>query len=294
MTRLGGQDILDVLIIGGGPAGLAAAIYLARFRRRLLLVDAGESRAELIPLSRNLAGFPDGIPGKQLLRRMRKQANFHQAPVLRDCVDTISRESSGSFKAAWPADMARSRIVLLATGVLDEPPPIPDVRSAVERGLLRFCPICDGYEVVDRNLAIVGRGSTGVKEALFMTTYTRDLTLLTLGEPLSGKERCQVQQANIAIEERPLLALAPDGSSILAHLCDGTSKRFDLVYSALGCGPRSGLGQQLGCRVGSDGRFIVTKHQETSEPDVWAVGDVVRGLNQISVATGEAAIAATV
>jgi thioredoxin reductase (NADPH) len=81
--------------------------------------------------------------------------------------------------------------------------------------------------------------------------------------------------------------------AFLAQLCDGTSKRFDLVYSALGCGPRSSLGRQLGCRLGSDGRFIVTEHQETSEPDVWAAGDVVRGLIQISVATGEAAIAAT-
>jgi thioredoxin reductase (NADPH) len=111
-------------------------------------------------------------------------------------------------------------------------------------------------------LAIVGHGGSGVKEALFMTTYTRDLALLTLGQPLSGIERYQLEQANIAVEERPLLALVPDGSSILAQLCDGTSKRFDLVYSALGCGPRSSLGRQLGCRLGSDGRFIVTEHQK--------------------------------
>jgi thioredoxin reductase (NADPH) len=293
MTRLGDEDILDVLIIGGGPAGLAAAIYLTRYRRRLLLVDSGESRAELIPRSRNLAGFPSGLPGTELLRRMRKQVNRHQAHVLRECVNTISREREGSFKTQWRTDAARSRTVLFATGVVDEPPPIADARSAIERGLLRYCPICDGYEVIDRKLAIVGHGGSGVKEALFMTTYTRDLTLLTLGQPLSGIERCQLQQANIAIEERPLLALVPGASSILAQLCDGTSKRFDLAYSALGCGPRSGLGRQLGCRLGSDGRFIVTEHQETSEPDVWAAGDVVRGLNQISVATGEAAIAAT-
>src|SRR5947209_9034688 len=145
MTGLGDDDILDVLIIGGGPAGLAAAIYLARFRRRLLLVDAGESRTEWIPRSRNLAGFPDGLPGTELLRRMRKQVRQHKAPVLRECVDTITREREGSFKAAWRTAAARSRTVLFATGVVDEPPPIADPRSAVERGLLRFCPICDGY-----------------------------------------------------------------------------------------------------------------------------------------------------
>jgi thioredoxin reductase (NADPH) len=290
---LGGENVFDVLIIGGGPAGLTAAIYLARFRRRLLLVDTGESRAGLIPLSRNLPGFPDGVPGRELLRRMRKEVDLYQARVLRGCVNTLSRECDGSFKAVWRGDVVRSRTVLLATGVADVPPSIPDVRSAVEGGLLRLCPVCDGYEVIDRRLAIVGHGASGVKEALFMTTYSRDLTLLTLGEPLSGEARCQLQQADITVEERPLLALAPDGCGVEAHLSDGTSKRFDAVYSALGCDPRSRLGQQLGCRVGSDGRLIVTEHQQTSEPDVWAAGDVVRGLNQISVAFGEAAIAAT-
>jgi thioredoxin reductase (NADPH) len=129
MTRLGYEDILDVLIIGGGPAGLGAAIYLARFRRRLLLVDSGESRAELIPRSRNLAGFPNGLPGTELLRRLRKQVSLHQAPVLRECVNTISRERDRSFKAAWRTDMARSRTVLFATGRR---------RAASDRR----CPIC--------------------------------------------------------------------------------------------------------------------------------------------------------
>jgi thioredoxin reductase (NADPH) len=81
---LGGENVFDVLIIGRGPAGLTAAIYLARFRRRLLLVDTGESRADLIPLSRNLPGFPDGVPGSELLRRMRKQVDLYEARVLRD------------------------------------------------------------------------------------------------------------------------------------------------------------------------------------------------------------------
>src|SRR5438477_3176687 len=115
-TRLGGENVFDVLIIGGGPAGLTVAIYLARFRRRLLLVDTGESRAGLIPLSRNLPGFPDGVPGSELLRRMRKQVDLHQARVLRECVATLSRECDGSFKAVWRGDVVRARTVLLAPG----------------------------------------------------------------------------------------------------------------------------------------------------------------------------------
>jgi Pyridine nucleotide-disulphide oxidoreductase len=124
-----------------------------------------------------------------------------------------------------------------------------------------------------------------IHDPLYARCYIADL-----GQPLSGKGRCQLQQSNVAIEERPLLVLAPDGSTILAHLCDGTSERFDLMYSALSCGPVPALADNSsGCRLGSDGRSIVTEHRQTSEPDVWAAGDVVRGLNQISVATGEAA-----
>jgi thioredoxin reductase len=119
---LGGENVFDVLIIGGGPAGLTAAIYLSRFRRRLLLVDnTGESRAGLIPLSRNLPGFPDGVPGRELLRRMRKQVDLYQARVLRDCVNTPSRECDGSFKAVWRGDVVRSRTA--ATGVATCRPP---------------------------------------------------------------------------------------------------------------------------------------------------------------------------
>ena len=172
-------------------------------------------------------------------------------------------------------------------------PSIPDARSAVERGLLRFCPICDAYEVIDRKLAILGHGNNAVSEAFFMTSYSRDLTLLTLGEAVADEERRRLEEADIAIEERGVVMLAPEGHRVAAHLCDGMSKPFDAIYSALGCGPRSELGGQLGCRLGADGRFIVTEHQETSEPNVWAAGDVVRGLNQISIAIGEAAIAAT-
>jgi thioredoxin reductase (NADPH) len=126
-----------------------------------------------------------------------------------------------------------------------------------------------------------------------MTTYSHEITLLTLGRQLSDEERRRLEQAKITVEQRGLVTLAPDSGQVRAYLCDGTSQSFDAIYSALGCDPRSALGRQIGCRVGSHRRFIVTEHQETSEPNVWAAGDVVRGLNQISVALGEAAIAAT-
>jgi thioredoxin reductase len=204
-----------------------------------------------------------------------------------------SRERDGSFRVVIGTDAARTRTVLLATGVVDKIPSIPEARSAVKRGLLRLCPICDGYEVIDQKLAVVGHSGSAVREALFMSTYSQDLTLLTLGQPLPDEQRDQLRQANIRVESRKLVTLASDGGKVHARLGDGTDQSFDAVYSALGCRPRSDLGRRLGCRLASDGRLVVTEHQETSQPNVWAAGDVVLGLNQIGVAIGEAAIAAT-
>ena len=127
-----------------------------------------------------------------------------------------------------------------------------------------------------------------------MTSYTRELTLLTLSEPLVPEEQRRAEAAGITIEEGALAALEADPKAgVLARFTGGEARRFDAVYAALGCGPRSGLGRQVGAALGGDGRFIVDERQETSVRGVWAAGDIVRGLNQISVAMGEAAIAAT-
>src|SRR5690348_5407250 len=131
----GMDDDLDTLVIGAGPAGLTAAIYLARFWRRLLVVDAGESRAEWVPRSHNHAGFPDGIEGPELLRRMRTQAERYGVRIVRGCIETLARTEDGDFTATWAAGAVQARTVLIATGVVDTPPGFPDARAAVQQGL---------------------------------------------------------------------------------------------------------------------------------------------------------------
>jgi thioredoxin reductase (NADPH) len=287
------DELFDAAVIGAGPAGLTAAIYLARFRRRCVVIDAGESRADWIPRSHNLPAFPDGIEGRELLRRMRGQAERYGAEVTPGAVETLLPAADGTFTVHGSTGAARARTVLIATGVADKAPGFADARAAVQQGMLRFCPICDGFEVSGRRLGIIGHGSDGLGEALFMTTYTRDLTVLTLDEPLSAAERRRALEAGIAVEERAVTAIATEGAGVLVRFVEGEPVAFDAVYAALGCGPRSELGRQIGARLGPDGRFVVDDRQETTVRGVWAAGDIVRGLNQISVAMGEAAIAAT-
>ena len=147
------DEPLDCLVVGGGPAGLSAAIYLARFRRRFRVIDGGLSRAATIPLSHNHPGFPDGIGGPALLARMRRQAEVYGARIDSGLVEGLERRrGDDTFVAAVGNDgeVVRARTVLLATGVMDIEPDLPDVLGAVRRGLVRHCPICDAYEVIDR------------------------------------------------------------------------------------------------------------------------------------------------
>jgi thioredoxin reductase (NADPH) len=286
---------MDCLVIGGGPGGLTAAIYLARFRRDLLLVDAGASRADWIPRSHNLPGFPEGIPGPELLARMRRQAERYGAHLARGEVRGLERRGDG-FVADLGDRTVEARRVLFATGVQDIEPELPDLDGAIRRGFVRHCPICDAYEVQGQKIAIIGYGKCSVREVLLLRAYTADLTLLTLGRDLhlAEAERAELRDAGVRVFEEPVTELAIEGDRIAAwRMGSGAELRFDTLYTALGIRGRSELATALGAEHDEDGMLVVGDHQRTSVPGLYAVGDVVRGLGQISVAEGQAAVAAT-
>lgn len=185
---------VDCLIVGGGPAGLTAAIYLSRFRRTLAIVDEGFSRAALIPVSHNLPGYPDGIAGPRLLALLRAQARRYEATPRTGVVTGIRLLTDGRFSASIEAASGSEQIVarnvLLATGVCDIEPK-PNLDHAIRQGYVRHCVICDGFEVIDLNVGVIGYGASGLKEALFLRTYTDRLTLFTLGEAMSLSDRAR-------------------------------------------------------------------------------------------------------
>jgi thioredoxin reductase (NADPH) len=287
--------VLDCLVIGGGPAGLTAAIYLARFRRNAVVVDAGEARAAWIPVSHNHAGYPEGIKGVDLLMRMRIQAERYGADLRRGRVETLAREADGSFRAGTAdGGTLRARTVLVATGVIDLEPELPDLFQAVQRGLIRHCAICDAFEVIGHRLAVIGEGAAVLREALFLRTYSDDISILTLGRPLvlSDAERRRMDEAGVKTVEVPVRRVATEEGRIASlHLEDGTEHRFDTLYSALGTTARNEQARQAGVELAEDGRVLVRDHQRTNVPGLWAAGDIVHGLNQISVAMGQAAVA---
>ena len=288
---------MDCLVIGGGPAGLTAAIYLARFRRRFIVVDAARSRASWIPVSHNIAGYPDGIAGEDLLARMRDHGERYGATIVPSRVERLERRGQGFVATLGDGSRHEAARVLLATGTEDLRPPLElaDLRAAVSRGLLRYCPICDAYEAIGQKLALVGAGTCRINEALLLRSYTADLTLVTWQDAwdLPDEERSTLAAAGIKIVEAPARALGPDGDALALRTTDGQEHRFDSLYVALGLRARSDLAVQLGAEHDQDGALAVDAHQQTSVPGLYAAGDVVQGLAQVSVAVGQAAVAAT-
>src|SRR3954451_7612394 len=162
----------DCLVVGGGPAGLTAAIYLARYLRRVLVVDAGQSRARFIPSSHNHPGFAAGISGPDLLARLRDQAERYGVACKRGKVERLERRGS-AFVAAVAGEQIVAGRVLLATGLTDVSPRLPDLEEAVALALVRYCPICDGFEAVDKRIAVVGAPATALRKAEFLRTYSK-------------------------------------------------------------------------------------------------------------------------
>jgi thioredoxin reductase (NADPH) len=284
---------LDCLIVGGGPAGLTAATYLARYRRNILLLDDGQSRARLIPESHNYPGFA-GISGSGLLEALRLQAERHGARMRQQRVDGLRREPDGTFVAQVGADPVRASRVLLATGIVDESPEIPGLREVIYRGAIRFCPICDAYEAMDRRIGVLGRFDTACKKALFLRTYTRDVALLpTDAKTPTVEQRRLLQESAIAVSPEPVVDIERTGETITVVLRSGERREVDVLYPALGSEVRSDLGIALGARSNESGCLFVDEHQRTSVEGLYAAGDVVSDLDQLAVATGHAAVAAT-
>ncbi len=281
-------------MIGAGPAGLTAALYLARFRRRFLVLDAGQSRAAWIPTSHNHPGFPNGVSGKDLLARQRRHARRYGAHIRKAEVGSLAVSPDG-FRLTAGSRRFTARTVLLATGVIDNEPKLPDLERAVARELIRICPICDGFEAQGQSIGVIGHSAHGVREALFLRTYSDDVTLIHVGEPrtLSHEDRAQLKAANLPLIETPIDKVQVENDRIVAFSTGGKVCRFDTVYSALGSTPRYLLAEQAGAQVDEQGRLLVDEHQNTSVEGLYAAGDVVRGLNQMTVAESEAAIAAT-
>lgn len=290
--RVRPRETLDCLIIGGGPAGLTGAIYLARYRRNILVVDDGASRAALIPESHNYPGFR-GIGGPALLTRLKDQAREYGMELREGRVTALRRDSCGAFAATVGAGAISARSILLATGLVDDHPVMAGVDEAIQAGVLRFCPVCDAYESIDQRIGVLGPAVAAGSKAIFLRTYSPHVTLFATDDVAAPPDLVErLRQVAVAVAGKPVTVdRGTDGVHVTCD--DGRRHRLDALYPALGCAIHSELAVGLGADATEMGNLLVDEHQRTSVPGLYAAGDVVSDLHQLSVAVGHAAIAAT-
>jgi thioredoxin reductase (NADPH) len=285
---------LDCLIIGGGPAGLTAATYLARFRRRVAVIDEGKSRAALIPTSHNYPGY-SGISGPDLIALMRRQAEQYGARYRRGLVTGLEHGEEHGFTALTETGRIHARTVLMATGIVDINPDLAGLARAVQDGALRYCPICDGYEAIDQRIGVLGTVKSAARKALFMRSYSAHVTLLPTENPGpedEGKIEA-LRKAGVRLAGGVVRDMEMQDDKVAVLLSTGESCELDVFYPALGCNVRSDLATALGARTDEQGCLVVDQRQKTGVAGLLAAGDVVSDLDQISVAVGHAAVAAT-
>jgi thioredoxin reductase len=282
------QDF-DALVVGGGPAGLSAALVLGRCMRQVLVCDSGAYRnAKSHALHCFLAH--DGVePGKLLEKSRQQLERYEMVKLVRALVDDIVHSESGFVVRMGDSDV-RVRAVVVATGVVDELPRIEGIEALFGRSI-HVCPYCDGWENRDGPIAVYGREEKGAGLALLLRQWTHDLVLCTDGPSgLAHDQRSRLQSRGISVIETPIQRLSGSGGCLEAiHFADGHQVPRRALFFNTGQHPRSPLLEKLGCTYTDKGGVACDEEGRTSVKGVYVAGDVSRDVQLAIIAAAEGA-----
>jgi thioredoxin reductase len=292
MPLTGRAPIWDVIIVGGGPAGLSAALILGRCRRRVLLVDANRPRNRA---SHALHGFltRDGVKPRALRRIAREQLSRYADVRIRHIEAIHARRLARGFEMTMrDGTRHRCRKLLLATGVVDD---LPAVEGLIARyGTSVFhCPYCDGWEARDQPLAVYGRGANVVGFAIELAIWSEDRIVCTDGVRLAPKDARRLAAHRIALREQPIARLeGPAGRLERIVFADGSGIDRRVMFFSAGQRQASDLAAQLGCAFTGKGAVATGKYEVTGVPGLFVAGDASRLVQLAIVAAAEGAQAA--
>jgi thioredoxin reductase (NADPH) len=289
-------DHYEVIVVGGGPAGLSAALYLARYDRQVALFDAGQGRSTWHQVNHNYLGFPGGIPAKQLRERGYAQiGEYAQVTVLRHKIETLARDGD-SFVASGQAGQWAARAVILCTGVIDHYPHFEGWDAYVGRSMF-WCITCDGYACKGQKVVVAGNTDETASMAMQLTRLTDDVTLLTNSDDFEISSRFvqRLKNAGVPIVRDKIdRAEGQDGLFEALILRSGDRLPLEQLFSHQGATPQTALAEQLDVTLAGNGYILVDSEQKTSQPGVYAAGDVTRlHSHQITTAVHEGGAAAS-
>ena len=285
----------DIAIIGGGPAGLSAAIWSARYLHSVCVIDSGDPRNWETRGINGYLGLDDVRPA-QLRGKGRETCRTLGAELIDEVVLRVERRSDEDFLMCLEGgDRVTSRRVLLAIGIRDVWPDIPGLQGAYGVNA-HVCPDCDGYDARDKKVIVIGNGRRALGMALNLTTWTREIIICTNGRPpdLDDAEYCaKLDALNIPVLTDPITRVTTDSRHIhCVALENGMQLDAEKIFFTIGQYPADDLGVQLGCERDDEGRIVIDGRGHTSVLNVYAAGDITPGPQLAIAAAAEGATAA--
>jgi thioredoxin reductase (NADPH) len=288
----GSRHVYDAVIVGGGLAGLSAAIYLGRSRRDTLLIHSGHSMAKWERDVQNYLGFPDGLDGGDLLARGFAQVSRFGVAIVEDEVLELQRDRKGMF-GVGAARRYIARRVLLATGLTHLPPDMPGGRKCLGKSLF-FCKDCDAYRVRGRSIVIIGRNNEAAEYALSMLLFSSKVLICSNGKaPKWDKVYAEwLDEYSIPVTQQSIRSISHDDGQLSAVILEGgEALTAQAVFMTRGDIYHHDLAAQAGARLDNEGQVIVDHDMKTSVPGLYAAGCVTPANCQMIIAAGQGAIA---
>jgi thioredoxin reductase (NADPH) len=287
------MDQREVIVVGGGIAGLSAAIYLGRAQRQTLVIDAGHSMAKWEPKVENYLGFPKGVDGEDLLKFGRQQARKHEVDFAEDEIADLAAVDGG-FELKGRKKTYGCERLLLATGIFHIPPDIPGVKECLGHSMF-FCKDCDGYRVRGKAIAVIGPNNEAVEYALGMLHYSACVVVATNGEKIRwDKQHAEwLEEYEIPFYTDRITNCDHDGCQVCGlALESGVEVKIDYIFTTRGDIFHTELAEGVGAKLDGEGQIKVDQCLRTSVPRLYAAGCVTPANCQMIIAAGQGAAAA--
>jgi len=273
----------DVIIIGAGPAGISASLYIKRGNLNPLIIYSDKSSLEKTEKIDNYYGFQDGIDGKKLYEDGIKQAENLCVEIKNEEVIKIEFEEEG-YSVTTSRNKYNSKVIILATGNKKNTPNIKGIKEFEGKGI-SYCAICDGFFYKDKNVVVIGSGNYAISETNDLVNISKQITILT-----NGNKAPEIRADNVKTNEKEIKEIRGDSRVEEIEFTDNTTLKTDGIFIAEGTAGSLEFAKKLGI-ITKNNKIIVNEKMETNIPGIYACGDCTEGLLQISKAVYQGTIA---